>query len=126
MKIETKFSIGDKVKVNADPIMNTTCPFCQGRGKLEVNGTILYCQNCDDGVLKSRMMDHRQLTEGTITGIHLNVERLGGDTDGFEDDEFIPLSENSLFGICEEYYVEVDNSKFWGDGTYHVSKIHAE
>ena len=123
MKIDTKYNVGDKVMVQADPIMTTTCPFCKGKGKLEVNGTELYCQNCDDGILKSRMMEGRQFVPGVITGIHLEVSRMGADEDGFEDEDCTPIDENSCYGICEEYYVEVDSEKYWGDGTYHVRKI---
>lgn len=123
MKIETKYKVGDRVMVKADPILTTTCPFCNGQGKLDVNGTVLYCQNCDDGVLKSRMMEGRQFVPGVIIGMSLDVRRMGADEDGFEDEDYTSIEENSCYGICEEYFVEVDSDKYWGDGTYHVRKI---
>ncbi len=123
MKIETRYSVGDRVMVQADPVMTTECPFCNGQGMLDVNGTILFCQNCDDGVLKSRMIGQRQFVPGIIKGIHLSMEQMGADEDGFEDEDYTPIEENSCFGICEEYYVDVDNDLYWGDGTYHVNKI---
>ena len=36
MKIETRYKVGDRVMVKADPILSTTCPFCNGQGKLDV------------------------------------------------------------------------------------------
>lgn len=123
MKIETKYNVGDRVMVKADPIMTTTCPFCNGKGKLEINGTTLYCQNCEDGVLKSRITSGRQFVPGVIIGIHIDVDHMGGDEDGFEDEDFTPIEGNNCYGVCEEYHVEVDESKYWGDGTYHVRKI---
>ena len=64
---------------------------------------MLYCQNCDDGVLKSRMMEGRQFVPGVITGMSLDVRRMGADEDGFEDKDYTPIEENSCYGICEEY-----------------------
>lgn len=123
MKIDTRYSVGDRVLVKADPILKTTCPFCDGMSKRDVNDTILFCQNCDDGVLKSRMMEGRQYVPGVITGIHIDVRQMGADEDGFEDEDYTPIEGNSCYGLSEEYYVEVDREAYWGDGTYHVRKI---
>lgn len=117
MEIKTKFSVGDKVKVMADPIIKTTCSFCNGKGFLMVEDTKLYCQNCEDGVLKSRMTNHRQLVEGVITQIQLDIKNVES-----EDDEWYYNAEEGQLGIKEDYCVDVDN-EYWGDGTYDVSKI---
>lgn len=116
MEIKTKFNVGDKVKVLADPIIKTTCPFCKGQKFIMIGDTKLYCQNCDDGVLKSRM-NHRQLVDGVITGIKLDVKDITS-----EDDEWWYNGEEGQLGVREEYCVEVADN-YWGNGTYESSEI---
>lgn len=119
MNIQTKYSVGDKVRVKADPIIQTTCPFCGGAGKAEVSGTTLFCQNCNGaGVFTSRLSNQRQLVEGTVKSIHLTVEQWNRNLEDDDDAEQV-----GSCGIFEEYVVDVPD-EYWGNGTYSVNKIY--
>ena len=51
MKIETKYSIGDEISFNAtiSDGKYITCPLCQGKQSIIVEGVELECTNCEDG-----------------------------------------------------------------------------
>lgn len=117
MDIKTKFSVGDKVRVLADPIIKTTCPFCKGKKSVKIDGETLYCQNCDDGVLINRMSNQRQLVEGVVTGIKLDVKTIDS-----EDDEWWYEGSEGELGVREEYCVSVSEG-YWSDGTYEAKKV---
>lgn len=117
MDIKTKFSVGDKVRVLADPIIKTTCPFCKGKKSVEIDGETLYCQNCDDGVFINRMSNQRQLVEGVVTGIKLDVKTIDS-----EDDEWWYEGSEGELGVREEYCVSVSEG-YWSDGTYEAKEV---
>lgn len=118
--MKLKYNIGEEVFVLADKKIVTNCPFCDGKGyKIISEGKKVFCQNCDDGVLVSS--GDKQYTKGIITGFNYQVKQL---TEHDEDellDDFTEIKDN--LGIIEEYYVEVDNSKYFGYGTYDRNKI---
>lgn len=117
MEIKTKFSVGDKVKVVANPVTKTTCPFCKGKQSMEIDGTTIYCQNCDNGTISVRTSE-KVLVDGVITKIMLEVENID-----CEDDEWWYGGKEGELGIREDYGVDVNEEKYYGKGTYNSSEV---
>ena len=119
MEIKTKYNIGDKVMVLADSLIKQTCPFCHGKGKLEVNGTVLYCQNCESGMLTHRG-DIKHLVEGIITKVQVEVEFVEDAEDIF-DSWYYQVKDN--IGVREEYSVKIDNKLYWSNAQHVASQV---
>lgn len=119
MKIETKYNVGEKVKVYVDEKVICDCPFCNGEGYKIINDDKLYCQNCDNGKMSFRR-NNRILAEGTITGFRYTVNTNG--VDEYDDiEDYAKVDGNETHEI--EYFVEVDENKYYGNGTYNENKI---
>lgn len=120
MKIQTKYSIGDKVMVKADKMIIKTCPFCDGFGYRIVGQESLYCQNCDDGLLKTRSSES-EYVEGTVKKMMVSVEK-NSDIEEDEYDEYVTVDEDRKALI--EYYINLDDEdNYWGYGTYNQNRI---
>lgn len=54
MRIETLCDIGDIIKYKAVGNKEHTkdCPFCDGEGYRNVDGEIIHCQNCEEGIIR--------------------------------------------------------------------------
>ena len=121
MNIKTKYRIGDKVKVYADKMLFSECPFCNGMGYriIQTEGSDdgkRYCQNCDgEGQYKTRL-DDNELVEGVITGMHIDV--MTEEEDEFDDASFV---EDGL-AVAIDYYVNTPETH-WGYGTYKEKQI---
>ena len=119
MLIDTKYSIGDKVLVMVDRKVKKICPFCNGKSKVELDNQILYCQNCEDGEIIYRPYE-RVKAEGIITGLNYNIRT---------EYEEVTISdypdERTRAKLVHEveYYVDVDENKYFGNGTYSEDKI---
>lgn len=120
MKIQTKYSIGDKVMVKADKMIIKTCPFCDGVGYRMVEQEKLYCQNCDDGLLKTRSSES-EFVEGAVKKIMVSVER-NIDIEEDEFDEYVDIDADRKALV--EYYINLDDEdNYWGYGTYNQNRI---
>lgn len=118
MKLETKYSVGEKVLVMADIKTKTKCPFCNGKGFLLTNNEKLYCQNCYDGQLIFRS-NKRVQTVGTIKGLMYDIRTEN--IDDINDEDFVKIDGDITHQI--EYYIDVDDNKFYGNGTYRENQI---
>lgn len=122
MKIRTKYHIGDKVKVLADPVIETTCPFCKGKYSIEVEGKIFHCQNCYGGELRDRVYERRQLVEGVITAIKLEVKDANEINWKYNSECNNQYRRSENLAIREEYVVKV-SKEYWGNELYEVRDI---
>lgn len=122
MKLETKYSVGEKVLVMADIKTKTKCPFCNGKNFLLINNEQIYCQNCDDGELVFRSNERVQ-TIGTIKGLMYDIrtENIDDIDEISEYEDFVKVDGNITHQV--EYYVDVDDNKFYGNGTYRENQI---
>lgn len=103
MKIETKYNKGDKVRIKADKLIKTTCPFCDGQGFKMIGETQLYCQNCDgEGVLVSRTTEPPEWVVGVIEGFNYEVRT---------DETY------------EAYFISPESDDYAGFGTYDLEHI---
>ncbi len=123
MELKTKYSIGDTVMVAVNRIHKITCPFCNGVGYKEVgpddDKSKYYCQNCEgDGNIASRS-DKFVAAPGKIIGMFY---RITNDISEYDDEDDYAKIEDG-YGHEIEYYIKVDDDKYWGGGTYNESKI---
>ena len=70
MKIESLYDIGDIIKYKAVGNKEHTkdCPFCDGEGYKDVDGEIIPCQNCEEGIIR--------ITSSTIVEIVGEIESI--------------------------------------------------
>lgn len=100
---ETKFNIGDRVKVMARKRKKVKCPFCNGNYEQEVDGDILYCANCDEGIMSYNVND--ELTTGTIYGMHVELRKKETDEDDYYDNTY--ATEEGYKNV--DYYISSDD-----------------
>lgn len=122
MKLETRYSVGEKVLVMADIKTRIKCPFCNGKNFLLINNEQIYCQNCDDGELVFRSNERVQ-TIGTIKGLMYDIrtENIDDIDEISEYEDFVKVDGNITHQV--EYYIDVDDNKFYGNGTYRENQI---
>lgn len=70
IKIDTKFKIGDKVrsKTETTKYLKIPCPFCDGKGYIDYNETLLYCGECEDGIYEFNYTQMVWGKERTVLG----------------------------------------------------------
>lgn len=119
MNIKTKYNVGDKVLVKADKMIKKICPFCNGEGEKNIDGTTIYCQNCNEGYIYTRSNDSCYVP-ATIQSINANIQKI----ETWEDnDDYVSTGDNKTIMLVE-YYVRLDDEEnYYGNGTYREEKV---
>lgn len=111
MKIETKYSIGDKVwrvehyKEETEPCK---CKECNGTGKFVLDGVQLYCQNCIGGMTRG-YKDVYKCVQSTIYDISIELTKKLD----FALEEIYDPSDPSLRIITEYHLDDVDATGYY-------------